>query len=59
MIIDMLTIEVTTLKGHTVECVSTYKYPGTVIDKKLNFEANCEGVRKKGHHAAPEKTVHF
>lgn len=40
--------EATVLKGQIVECVDTYKYLGTVIDNKLNFEANCEAVCKKG-----------
>ena len=53
MIIDFRrhahTHEVTSIKGLTVECVESYKYLGTIIDSKLNFEPNCEAVCKKGH----------
>lgn len=43
--------EVTILKGQKVEYVDKYKYLGTVIDNKLNFEANCGAVCKKGSPA--------
>lgn len=53
MIIDFRrhahTHQVTTIKGQAVECVQSYKYLGTIIDSKLNFEENCEAVCKKGH----------
>ena len=41
--------ELTSIKGQTVECVDNYKYLGTIIDNKLNFETNCEAVYKKGN----------
>ena len=41
--------KVTLIKGQTIEFVQSYKYLGTVIDEKLNFEANLEAVCKKGH----------
>ena len=37
------------IKHQTVECVQTYKYLGTIIDSKLNFEANCEAVCRNWH----------
>lgn len=37
----------TILKSQKVKSVNTYKYLGTIIDSKLNFEANCEVVCKK------------
>ena len=40
--------EATVLNGQIVEYVNTYKYLGTIIDNKLNFEENCEAVCKKG-----------
>ena len=41
--------ELTIIKGQTVECAKNYKYLGIIIDNKLNFEANCEAVPKKGN----------
>ena len=41
--------ELTSIKGQTVECVDNYKYLGTIIENKLNFETNCEAVYKKGN----------
>ena len=42
------THDATTIKGQLVECVDSYKYLGTIIDCKLNFQENCEAVCKKG-----------
>lgn len=41
--------EPTLIKGQTIEYVQSYKYLGTIIDEKLNFEKNCEALCKKGH----------
>ena len=41
--------EALTIKGQTIEQVTSYKYLGTVIDSTLNFDLNCEAVCKKGH----------
>ena len=38
----------TSMKGQLVEQVKSYKYLGTIIDSKLNFQENCEAVCKKG-----------
>jgi len=43
------TQEITSINGQTVECVTSYKYLGIIIDHKLTFERNCEVVCKKGH----------
>lgn len=43
------THEVTLIKGQAVECVQSYKYLGTIIDSKLDFNLNCEAVCKRGH----------
>ena len=32
-----------------MERVDNYKYLGTIIDNKLNYETNCEAVFKKGN----------
>ena len=40
--------EAFTIKGQTIEQVTSYKYLGTVIDSTLNFDLNCEAVFKKG-----------
>ena len=32
-----------------MECVESYKYLGTIIESKLNFEANSEALCQKGH----------
>ncbi len=43
-----------------MECVQFHKYLGTITDSKLNYEANCEAVSKKGNHfVLSEKTVLF
>lgn len=39
----------TLIKGQKIEYVQSYKYLGTIIDEKLNFEENCEALKKKGH----------
>ena len=39
--------EALTIKGQTIEQVTSYKYLGTVIDSTLNFDLNCEAVCKK------------
>ena len=39
-----------TIKGQTIDQVTSYKYLGTLINSTLNFELNCEAVCKKGHH---------
>jgi hypothetical protein len=31
-----------TIKGQTIEQVTSYKYLGTVIDSTLNFDLYCE-----------------
>ena len=41
--------DVTTIKTQPVQYVDSYKYLGTIIDFKLNFEENCIAVCKKGH----------
>ena len=41
--------DVTTIKTQPVQYVDLYKYLGTIIDFKLNFEENCIAVCKKGH----------
>lgn len=38
------TNEVTMIKVQTIEHVESYEYPRTIIDEKLNFDANCEAV---------------
>ena len=37
------------IKGEKVECVSQYKYLGTVLDSKLNFDQNTVLIQKKCH----------
>lgn len=41
-------VQLTTIKGQLEEGVQTYKYLGTVIDKKLTFNANTEMLCKTG-----------
>ena len=36
-----------TINGETVERVSEYKYLGTIIDDKRNFESNTASINKK------------
>ena len=38
----------TFIKGTEIEFVEQYKYLGTVIDKNLKFDVNCDAVCKKG-----------
>jgi hypothetical protein len=40
-------IEDLVIDGKKVERVSEYKYLGTVIDSKLNFDANTNSIHKK------------
>jgi hypothetical protein len=40
-------IEDLVIDGKKVERVSEYKYLGTVIDRKLNFDANTNSIHKK------------
>ena len=35
------------IEGTAVEQVDSFKYLGTVVDKKLNFKANTQAVVKK------------
>ncbi len=39
----------TLIKGQTIEYVQSYKYLGTIVDDKLNVEANCAAMCKKGY----------
>lgn len=38
---------ITSIKGHTVKLVQTYKCVATILASKLNFETNSEAVSKK------------
>jgi len=40
--------EATTINGQLVDQVQSYRYLGTIIDSKLNFQENCEVFCKKG-----------
>ncbi len=53
--------EVTSIISQKIESVQSYKYLGTIIDSKLNFEVNCEAVCKKGHKRlfCLRKLAHF
>ena len=37
------------IEGVTVERVNKYKYLGTILDNKLNFECNTNNIVKKCH----------
>lgn len=52
---------VTLIKGQKIEQVQSYKYLGTIINEKLNFDQNCKSVCKKGHQHlyCLRKLVHF
>jgi hypothetical protein len=43
----------TFIKNKKVECVESYKYLGTIIDKRLRFDLNTEALCKKGQCSAP------
>ena len=53
--------EAITINGQLVDQVQSYRYLGTIIDYKLNFQENCEAVCKKGTTASIlfEKIVPF
>jgi len=38
----------TFIKGTGIEFVEQYKYPGTIIDSDLKFDANSDAICKKG-----------
>ena len=44
---DNPTCDSLVIDGTAVEQVDSFKYLGTVVDKKLNFKANTQAVVKK------------
>lgn len=44
----------TVIKGETVECVTSFKYLGVVVDSKLSFNENTDVVCKKS-----QQRLHF
>ena len=38
-----------TIDNHDIECVTEYKYLGTIIDHKLTWNSNTDYLYKKGH----------
>lgn len=43
----------TIIKDQKIDMLGAYKYLGTIIDKKLNFNAGTESIYKKG----PSKNI--
>lgn len=50
----------TSFKSQIVDLVQSWKYLETIIESKLNFEANCEAVfiKRESVFGVVEETVH-